>query len=233
MRNKALRSKSLRVEWAPLTAFPAWCVLLCSHSGDLLFFCLRGLFVGVGAWWRILLVLDAFNLKCKLALLPLCVSILWGMMRLPFWKSLPLLSQWPHLHPCALTHARTNTPLVLLRLWSTIATSPLAPCHVHPRFMSAFSLFYELFLTLAHAPSVSGSCTGTRPKPYGRALMPLIAPPKESLHCCSPSAPRRVGTDGQRIPPASLGLPGPGHMHMNGAVHLHLLQPLLHCPRSL
>lgn len=232
MRNKALRSKSLRVEWAPLTAFPAWCVLLCSHSGHLLFLWeafLWGWEPGDESSWFWTHLIWSANLRCC----RFAYQTLWGMMRLPFWNALPLLSQWPHLHPCVLTHARTNTPLVLLRLWSAAATSPLAPCHVHPCFTSAFSLFYELFLTLAHAPSVSGSCTGTRPKPYGSALMPLIAPPKESLHCCSPSASRRVGTDGQRIPPASLGLPGPGHMHMNGAVHLHLLQPLLHCPRSL
>lgn len=189
------------------------------------FFCLGGLFVGVGAWWQMLLVLDAFNLKCRRALLLLYVSGRVGdeTAILKCCASHPTEAAPPSLCGAARTYKHT--------FGSPEALGALLPAM---SIWSPFSLFYEIFLTLAHVPSVSGSCTGAWARPYGCALMPLIAPPKESLRCmatapCFPEG--RAG--GQRIPPARLGLPGPGHMHMNGAVHLHLLQPLLHCHRFL
>lgn len=225
----------LLVERAPLTAFPAWCVLLCSHSGHLLFFVWEAFSWGwepgdkcTWFWMHLIWV------QTRAAVAALCVKPCGGWWDCHF-EMLRSSSRSGRVSIPVHRHTHVQTHLwCSWGSWSAAAASSLAPCHVHPCFMSLLSLFYDLLLTLAHAPSASGSCTGARPKPYGRPCFNSIdCPSKGVTALLQPFSSWRVGTGGQRIPPASLGLPGPGHMHMNGAVHLHLLQPLLHCRRSL
>lgn len=117
--------------------------------------------------------------------------------------------------PVHIPRAPTNTPLVFIR--SVAPAWSLAPCHVHLKPLLP-DLWVISHLGLAQAPGPS--C----------ALMPWIAPPKESLCCIAAALPFPKGGHGwTKDPPARLGLPGPRHLHMNGAVHLHLLQPLFHC----
>ena len=146
----------------PLTAFPACWVLLCSHSGHLLCFLSERPFRG--GWepsekcsWFWMCLISSANL-------PYCCFLDQIVLRtrLPFWNvsvSQLTVVVFPSLclrHVHVQTHFSWREDLGALQL-----LSPLLPAL---RIWRACSLFYEVSLTLAHVPSVLGSCGGAWPE---------------------------------------------------------------------